>query len=170
MSLRRDWQRTRQTTAGAPAHLPCTTPAAHTPIPTHLPQGILSDELAQGLAEDEADNPSPPSSSPMPPHSTPTTTATAHPPRLAQGILSEELAQRLAEDEADNRRRARTLALHYTGGSALGGGRGRQAGPSGVQAAGPAKGERSVRCTLPQHGREGPSGAAIAASAMAAFK
>lgn len=142
------------------AHLPCTSPAAHTSIPTHLAQGILSEELTQRLAEDEADNPSHASynrrhCSPAPP---------------LQGILSEELAQRLAEDEADNRRRARTLALHYTGGSALGGGRGRQAGPGGVQAAGPAKGERSVRCPLPQHGREGPSGAAIAASAMTAFK
>ena len=36
--------------------------------------------------------------------------------------------------------------------------------------AGPTRGERSVRCPLPQHGREGPSGAAIAASGMAVLR
>ena len=58
----------------------------------------------------------------------------------SQGILAEELAQRLADDEADHRRRARTLTLHYTGGSALrgaagvggGAGRSRQAGYVGA--------------------------------------
>ncbi|GLI67303.1 hypothetical protein VaNZ11_011489, partial [Volvox africanus] len=60
-------------------------------------------------------------------------------------ILAEELAQRSREDEEAHRRRARTLVLHYRG-----------IGPR----------ERSVRCPMPQHGREGPSPAALAKAAM----
>ncbi|GIL82915.1 hypothetical protein Vretimale_8420 [Volvox reticuliferus] len=60
-------------------------------------------------------------------------------------ILAEELAQRCREDEATHRRRARTLVLHYRG-----------IGPR----------ERSVRCPMPQHGREGPSPAVLAKAAM----
>ncbi|GIL54943.1 hypothetical protein Vafri_10638 [Volvox africanus] len=60
-------------------------------------------------------------------------------------ILAEELAQRSREDEAAHRRRARTLVLHYRG-----------IGPR----------ERSVRCPMPQHGREGPQPAVLAKAAM----
>ena len=83
-----------------------------------------------------------------------------------QVILAEELSQRLAEDEADHHRRARTLALHYTGGSGGVGSR-----PIAARLPPQQLSERSVRCPLPQyHGRDGPPAPAIAASAMGALR
>ncbi|KAG2490797.1 hypothetical protein HYH03_010719 [Edaphochlamys debaryana] len=71
---------------------------------------------------------------------------TRHHPELQRwlAILAQELAVRAAQDEADHRRRARTLVLHYRG---------------------PGPKERSVRCAMPPHGREGPSATALAAAA-----
>ncbi|GAX85201.1 hypothetical protein CEUSTIGMA_g12621.t1 [Chlamydomonas eustigma] len=75
-------------------------------------------------------------------------------------ILAEELAQRMAEDEADHRRKARTLTLHYSGGPGYG--KSNQQGHT-------QHGERSVRCPLPKHGKEGPSSSALTTSAMSTF-
>ena len=75
------------------------------------------------------------------------------PSNPSQGILAEELAGRLAEQEVDHQRHARTLALHYTGGSGF-----------------PKIGDRSVRCAMPQHGKGGPNAKAIATSAVAVLR
>ncbi|KAL6761247.1 hypothetical protein V8C86DRAFT_906953 [Haematococcus lacustris] len=67
-------------------------------------------------------------------------------------VLADELADRMADDEWEHKRVASTLVLHYRASS-------NQQGP-----------ERSVRCAMPSHGREGPSAAALSAAAMVLFR